>query len=122
MSADLDFRERTWGTADGRRVRFCDMDLGHLVNVLNWVTDHDGRYPSRVVEDLTKEAEYRRVFSFANCEPYAGFIDNRWKIIDPKSGKTTIQKPPKEYIEAVKDHPGYQEMSAWVQKKRKTRD
>lgn len=119
MCANLDFRERTWGTADGRRVRLCDMDLGHLVNVLNWVHDHTGRYSDHVKADLISEAEHRRIFAFANAEPYAGLVDGRWNVIDPKTGKGSVEKPPADYIEAVKDNPVYQEMSEWVQKKRK---
>lgn len=119
MSRDLDFRERAWGTADGRRVLLKDMDIGHLVNVLNWVHDHDGVYGSSIKEDLIKEAEYRRLFAFTSNEQYAGLVDNRWKVIDPGTGESTILPPPADYIEAVKDDPNYQRMREWVQEKRK---
>lgn len=119
MSADLNFREITWGTADGRRVRLKEMEIGHLVNVLNWVHDHDGLYSERVKESLIKEAEYRRLFSFTNNDYYAGLIDGRWKVIDPRTGEGHILAPPEEYIEAVEDNPNYQRMREWVQEKRK---
>lgn len=119
MSKDLDFRERSWGTADGRRVRLKDMEIGHLVNVLNWVHDHDGLYGSSIKEDLIKEAEHRRLFAFNACEPYAGLVEGRWKVIDPATGEGTILPPPADYIEAVKDDPDYQRMSKLVQEKRK---
>lgn len=118
MSKDLDFRERSWGTADGRRVRLKEMELGHLVNVLNWVHDHNGVYGNSIKEALVKEAEYRRVFAFANGESYAGLLEGRWKVIDPTTGKGSIIKPSDEYLEAVKDNPVYQRMSEWVQAKR----
>ena len=119
MSRDLDFRDRAWGTADGRRVKLKDMDIGHLVNVLNWVHDHDGLYGLSIREDLIKEAEYRRVFAFTNMEQYAGLVDNRWKVIDPGTGESTILPPPADYIEAVEDNECYQRMSKAVQEKRK---
>lgn len=118
MSKDLNFRSRAWGTADGRKVLLKDMDLGHLVNVLNWTNDHDGLYGNSIKEDLAKEADYRKVFLFAEGKPYAGIINGRWMIIDPNTGEGSIQKPSDEYINAVKDNPVYQKMSEWVQAKR----
>lgn len=120
MSADLAFREQPWGTADGRRVKLKDMDIGHLVNVLNWVQDHDGVYGDRIKSYLKQEAEYRRIFAFAEGQPYP-MINNtgRWEILDPKTGKGRIEKPPAEYIEAVKDDPNYQRMAKAVREKRK---
>lgn len=119
MSKDLDFRDRTWGTADGRKVRLKEMEIGHLVNVLNWVHDHDGVYGNRIKEDLIKEAEYRRLFSFTNNDYYARLIDGRWQVADPQTGNTFILKPSDEYIEAVKDNECYQRMRASLQEKRK---
>ena len=119
MSNELAFRDQPWGTADGRRVTLKEMELGHLVNVLNWVHDHNALYGDRIKEYLIKEAEYRRVFDFAANKPYAGQINGRWKVIDPTTGEGSIIPPPKEYLETVKDDPGYQRMSAWVQEKRK---
>lgn len=113
----LDFREREWGTADGRRVKLKDMDLGHLVNVLNWVHDHD-RYSDDTRARFIAEAEYRKTFLFAEGKPYPTKIDGRWKVIDPETGDGKIIPPPNDYIEAVKDNPVYQEMSEWVRAKR----
>ena len=120
MSADLEFREQPWGTADGRRVKLKDMDVGHLVNVLNWVHDHDGIYGDRIKSYLKQEAEYRRIFAFAESQPYP-MISNtgRWEVMDPNTGQGSIVKPSDEYIEAVKDNACYQRMSKAVQKKRK---
>ena len=120
MSVDLAFREITWGTADGRRVQLKDMEIGHLVNVLNWVHDHDGLYSDRVKAALIKEAEYRRIFAFAEGQSYP-MISNtgRWEVLDPKTGNGSIIKPSDEYLEAVKDNACYQRMSKAVQEKRK---
>lgn len=115
----LDFREQVWRTANGKSIRLSDMDLGHLVNVLNWTMDHGPAYSDRVRRALKQEAEYRRTFAFANREPYAGFVNNRWRIIDPETGAGTIEPPPKEYIDAVKDNEAYQRMSKQVQAKRR---
>lgn len=113
----LDFREREWGAADGRRIKIKDMDLGHLVNVLNWVHDHD-RYSDDVRARFIAEAEYRKTFLFAEGKAYATKIDGRWKVVDPETGEGKIIPPPADYIEAVKDNPVYQRMSEWVQEKR----
>ena len=119
MSGDLDFRERQWGTADGRTVRLCDMDVGHLANVLNWVHDHDGVYGDSIKNDLIREAQHRKLFAFTERQPYASLVDGRWKVIDPETGEGSIIKPSDEYLEAVKDNACYQRMFKAVQEKRK---
>lgn len=121
MSRDLDFREIEWGSADGRRVKIKDMDIGHLVNVLNWVHDHALRYPDRTREQFVAEAEYRRLFDFAERKPYPGLVDGRWQVIDPNTGQGKIIPPPEGYIQAVKDNPEYQRMSEWVQANRQAK-
>jgi hypothetical protein len=115
---NLDFREREWGTADGRSIKIKDMDLGHLVNVLNWVHDHD-RYSDDTRARFIAEAEYRKTFLFAEGKPYATKIDGRWKVIDPETGAGTIIPPPADYVEAVKENEIYQRMSARVQEQRR---
>lgn len=121
MSANLEFREIEWGRADGTRVKIKDMDLGHLVNVLNWVHDHDRSYSDRTRQNFIAEAEYRKVFLFAESKPYPGLVDGRWKVIDPATGEGSIIRPPDEYLDAVKDNPVYKEMSEWVQAKRQSK-
>ena len=119
--SELDFREQEWGTADGRRLPIKEMTLGHLVNVLNWVNDHSKSYSDRIRDTMRKEAEYRKLFLFAEGKPYPGLVDGVWKVIDPQTGTGSIIKPPDDYIEAVKDNPAYQRMSEAVKKIRKTR-
>jgi hypothetical protein len=113
-----DFRERTWCTADGRSIQIKDMELGHLVNVLNWVHDNNRSYSDSVRGDFIKEAEYRKVLLFAEGKSYPSEVDGSWKIIDPETGLGSIQKPPEDYIEAVKDNELYQRMSKATQAKR----
>jgi len=122
MSRELDFRNRAWGTADGRRVRLKEMEIGHLVNVLNWVHDHDGLYGSSIKEDLIKEAEYRRIFAFTNGEYYAGLVEGRWYVIDPETGKGSILPPPEEYLKAAEENSSYQRMRERVAEKRKNQE
>lgn len=119
MSKDLAFREREWGRADGKRVKIKDMDLGHLVNVLNWVHDHHDSYADYIRDQFVAEAQYRKILLFAEGKAYPGQIDGRWKVIDPVTGAGSIIKPPADYLDAVKDNPVYTEMSEWVQEKRK---
>jgi hypothetical protein len=117
----LEFREQEWGTASGGRVKIKEMTLGHLVNVLNWVHDHNDRYSDTIRGHFINEANYRKLFLFANGEAYPGLLDDKWQIIDPATGKGEIEPPPADYIEAVKDNEGYQRMAKVAQKKRATR-
>ena len=109
----------TWRTADGRSVPIKDMDLGHLVNVINWIIDNREVYPKNVLDVMIEEANYRKVFLFAEGRDYPRKVGKRWKIINAETGKGGIEKPPEDYIEAVKDNPDYTRMFKRTQKKRK---
>jgi len=111
-------REKSWRTADGRAVMVKDMQLGHLVNVINWILDNPHSYPASSLALMIAEANYRQPFLFANSEPYPQLVGTRWKIVDPKTGVGKIEKPPKEYLESVKDNAAYQHMSKRTQAKR----
>lgn len=112
-------RESTWRTADGRSIRLMDMKDSHLVNVINWISDNKKSYPKGSLERFIAEANYRKTILFAEGKPYPQQVGRGWKLIDPATGEGKIVPPPKEYIEAVKDHPGYQRMSKTTQAKRK---
>jgi hypothetical protein len=112
-------REKIWRTADGRGIAVKDMQLGHLVNVINWVLDNPLSYPLHVRELMIAEANYRKTFLFAEGKAYPQQLGRRWKIIDPQTGDASIEKPPQDYIENVKDNEAYQHMSKRTQAKRK---
>lgn len=115
------FGETNWGTADGRKIKVKDMTLGHLVNVTNWVHDHHGRYPDHIREGFIQQVKARQFELFAAMKPYPTREGDRWVIMDPKNGTTSVQMPPKKYIEAVKDNPRYQAMREDVEKIRAKR-
>lgn len=115
-------RESTWRTADGRHIKLMDMKDSHLVNVINWIADNQTAYPVGSLERFIAEANYRQTFLFAEGKPYPQKVGKSWKLIDPQTGEGKIVPPPKEYIQAVKDHPGYQSMSKTTQAKRKARN
>ena len=104
-------REVTWRSADGRQVKVKDMDIGHLVNVINWVTDNKDSYPASVRVQMEAEAEYRQLTLFAEGKAYPQLVKGRWVLIDPVTGKKGIIPPPKEYRDKVKNNIAYQEMS-----------
>ena len=110
-----------WRTADGRHVAINEMDLGHLVNVINWILDNRKSYPERILKAMIKEAEARQLVLFARGEPYPQKFHNGWKVVDPKTGRGDIIPPPADYIEAVKDNDIYQSMFKRTQAKRKNR-
>lgn len=112
-------REMTWRTADGRSIMIKDMRDSHLVNVINWILDNRTAYPNFILPTMLAEANYRQTILFAEGKPYPQKVGRGWKLIDPETGEGKIIPPPREYIEAVKDHPGYQQMSKKTQEKRK---
>ena len=93
-----------WRTADGRGVKVKDMELGHLVNVINWIGDNPESYPVHVLELMVAEANYRKTFLFAQGQDYPQKIGSRWKVINAQTGVGGIEIPPTDYIEAVKDN------------------
>ena len=111
-------REKTWRTADGRSIAVKDMQLGHLVNVVNWIIDNPDSYPGHILDLMVSEARYRQTLLFAEGKEYPQKIGKRWKIIDPQTGNGSIHRPPADYIEAVKDNPAYTAMFKKTQSKR----
>lgn len=111
-------REKVWRTADGRGIPIKDMQLGHLVNVINWIMDNADSYPKSILTLMVAEANYRKLFLFAEGRDYPQKVGRRWKVIDAKTGVGGIEKPPADYIEAVKDNAAYQNMSKRTQARR----
>ena len=111
-------RDKSWRTADGRSIAVRDMELGHLVNVINWINDNRDSYPKSTLDLMIAEAKYRQLLLFAEGNPYPQKMGRAWKIVDPKTGTGRIERPPEDYIEAVKDNSAYQSMSKRTQAKR----
>ena len=119
MTHESDRAYTEWRTADGRWVAVKDMTDGHLVNVINWIIDNRESYTKNVLDAMIAEAKYRQTILFAEGKDYPQKVGKRWKIINAETGAGSIQPPPAEYIEAVKDNPGYTRMFKRTQKKRK---
>lgn len=112
-------RETNWRTADKRDIKVKDMEVSHLVNVLNWISDNRESYTSADYELMEAEAKYRQTILFAEGKEYPQLVDQRWRVVNPVTGKSRIDKPPADYVEAVKDNAAYQAMAARTQKRRK---
>jgi hypothetical protein len=111
-------RDSTWRTADGRSIAVKDMQDSHLVNVINWILDNPDSYPLTSLTRMIAEANYRKTLLFAEGKAYPQQVGKRWKLIDPQTGQGHIVPPPPEYIESVKENPGYQAMSKRTQARR----
>lgn len=105
-----EFLERSWRSADGRVIPIKDLELGHFVNILNWIHSH--MYSNDVREDFVRTANDRKFIGFSEGKPYPDLIDGQWVVVDPVTGNGEIIPPPVEYIDAVKDNKVYQEMKA----------
>lgn len=116
------WQDKVWRTADGRQVKLKDMDLGHLVNVINWINDNTESYGFSTKQAILKEVQYRQTILFSQGKPYPQKVGASWKIIDPVTGQGSIIPPPKEFIEAAKDNEAYQKMFERTQKLRKQRN
>lgn len=115
----MKWRERIWRTADGRNVQIKDMDLGHLVNVINWIADNPMSYPKSIYDVMVREANYRQIILFAEGKAYPQKTNVGWRVIDPITGQGRIIPPPADYIEGTQDNEAYQRMSRHTQAKRK---
>ena len=111
-------RDQVWRSADGRRIVIKDMELGHLVNVINWILDNSNSYPNSILKTMVAEANYRKLILFAEGRDYPQKVGSRWRVIDAKTGVGGIEKPPADYIEAVKENAAYQAMSKRTQARR----
>ena len=117
MSHDVE-RERWWLAADGRSIQIKDMKDGHLVNVINWLADNTESYPNSIREAMIAEARYRQTLLFAEGKAYPQLVNGVWRMIDPQTGVGRIERPPADYIEAVKHNPAYTAMFKRTQAKR----
>lgn len=114
-------RDKMWRTADGRSIPIKDMEVSHLVNVINWVSDNSDAYPKGVLKLMVEEANHRKLLLFAEGKAYPQKVDGKWKVIDPITGKGSIIPPPQDYIDKVADNENYQAMFKKTQDKRKKR-
>jgi len=80
----LEFRDTLWGSSDGRETPIKDLQIDHLVNILNWIIDRPRQYPPDLYGLIVQEAQYRKTIQFAAGEPIPYQADDgRWYLQDP---------------------------------------
>jgi hypothetical protein len=121
MSHEQDRETIKWATAAGTHTLVKDLKVGHLVNIINWVQDNRHIYGADIRDVMIAEARYRQVLLFAEGKPYPQNAGTHWVLIDPQSGRSMIERPPKDYLEAVSDNEAYQQMAKATYRKRKAR-
>lgn len=60
-----EFRDVVWGVADGRKIKIRDLEIDHLVNILNWVRDRSQQYAADLYSLLEQEVNLRRMIQFS---------------------------------------------------------
>ena len=92
-----------WVSADGRHVAIKNLSTGHLVNILNWINSKENSYPKDFIASVENYATSIRVMTcFANNEPYPYKRDNgSWALME-SNGNLVLEKPPEDYLKAVK--------------------
>ena len=109
-------REIVWNSADGRATKIKDMDVGHLVNVINWINSNDNVYEERTRDLMVAEAHYRQLALFAGKRAYPLQVGSHWVVSDPVSGEKGCIPPSQDFLNSVSDNPIYQKMSQNVHK------
>ena len=76
-----EFRDTLWGVADGRQIKIRDLELSHLVNILNWVRDRPRQYAAELYPLLEQELELRRLLQFSQGGqiPFKG-TEGTWQL------------------------------------------
>ena len=93
-----DFREMLWGSQDGRKTPIKDLDIGHLVNILNWVKARPTAYPGELYPMLVQEANYRKMMQFVAGDqiPRLG-EDGLWYLTDSTTGDLVTPQSKTDY-------------------------
>lgn len=94
-----------WHAADGKCCKVGELQIDHFVNVLNWITNFDKRYPIEFVQSMETYAEVRAFEMFSNNEPYPQKDENgMWRVVD--GAMRDANGPPVEYVEAIREKYG----------------
>ena len=113
------FGEKTWTAADGKKTKIKDLEVGHLVNILNWIVIEKNAYPKDVINGLVAHAYDIKFRLFSNNKPFPHLADNgKWVIMNPLDGTCKIERPPADYTEAVmaraENEPGMKRLQTLV--------
>lgn len=101
MPMGQEFREMPWRSADGRRIPIKDLEVGHFVNILNWVHERSDVYPPNIYIQLVQEAEYRKFIDFASGNPWPEHNGKSWELKHPVTGQGYVQPPPQAHLDKI---------------------
>jgi hypothetical protein len=114
-----DFAETNWVSADNKKTKIKDLELGHLVNILNWIAIKSNKYPADLIENFTAYAFDIKFSLFSQGKPFPHLADNgKWVVMNPADGTCKVERPPAEYtekvIERAKNEPGMKRLQTLV--------
>lgn len=103
-----------WRSADDKERRVDDLELNHFVNILNWINEHDQKYPSGYINYMEQKAQDRAFILLADTKPYPHKdVGGKWMIVDETMHNAA--PPPQEYIDFIKEKYGVDNAHAIAQ-------
>ena len=82
-----------WESADGSLYIIKDLEISHLVNILNWVKQHPKNYGFGLFSFLEEEAKLRKMIAFSENTPYPFKLESGfYKLVNISKFRAVINR------------------------------